>query len=100
MGWDDFHFVLAIARGGSLSGAGRDLKVNHTTVGRRLTALERRSGVTLFIRARPAFIPTEAGETVITHAERMETEALGFADKLDKQEFRPQGLVRIATIRD
>ena len=98
MNWDDLHIVLAIARGGSLSGAGRDLKVNHTTVGRRLTALERRSGVTLFIRARPAFIPTEAGEVAIAHAERMESEALGFAGKLDKQEFRPRGLVRIATM--
>ncbi len=98
MHWDDLKFVLAIARGGSLSGAGRALKVDQTTVGRRLTALERRIGTALFIRARPAFISTEAGETVIAHAERMETEALSLTGKLNKQDFRPQGLVRIATM--
>ncbi len=98
MDWDDLQFVLAIARSGSLSGAGRMLKVNQTTVGRRLTALERSLGVALFIRARPSFISTEAGETVIAHAERMESEALSVLGKLNNRDFRPQGLVRIATM--
>ncbi len=98
MNWDDLHLVLAIARGGSLSGAARNLNVNHTTVGRRLTALEDQLGVPLFIRTRPAFIPTEAGEAAIAHAERMETESLGFAGKVNAQTLRPQGLVRIATM--
>ena len=98
MNWNDLHFVLAIARHGSLSGAGRALKVNQTTVGRRLAALERSLDFRLFVRARPSFIPTEAGETVIAHAERMESEALSVTGKLNNRDFRPRGLVRIATM--
>ena len=98
MHWDDLKFVLAIARGGSSSAAGRALGVNQSTASRRLTTLERRLGTVLFIRSRPSYIPTESGEMVITHAERMETEALDIAGKLNKQDFRPQGLVRIATM--
>ncbi len=98
MDWDQFRFVLAIARGGSLSAAGRSLGVDQSTASRRLAMLERRLGTELFIRARPSFIPTQSGEMVITHAERMETEALGVVEKLNEKDFRPQGLVRIATM--
>ncbi len=98
MDWDDLKFVLVIARSGSLSGAGRELKLNQTTVSRHLTALEQRLGVRLFIRSHRSFIPTDAGETVITRAERMETEALSVVERLNYRDFRPQGFVRIATM--
>ncbi|WP_339695665.1 LysR family transcriptional regulator [Celeribacter baekdonensis] len=46
--WDDFRFVLAVARTGSVSGAARELGVNHATVLRRVAAIESRLGVELF----------------------------------------------------
>ncbi len=46
--WDDFRFVLAVARTGSVSGAARELGVNHATVLRRVAAIEERLGVELF----------------------------------------------------
>ena len=42
MDWDHFRVFLAVARGGQLSAAARRLGVNHTTVARRLDALEAR----------------------------------------------------------
>mgnify|MGYP001821999038 CR=1 FL=1 len=98
MKWDDLNYVLAIARGGSLSAAGRQLKVNPSTVARRLEALEERIGLPLFVRSREGFVSTEAGETVIAHAGRIENETLNLAEKLDLQDFSPQGPVRIATM--
>ena len=38
--WNDLRLVLAIARSGSLTGAAKDLGVNHSTAFRRLGALE------------------------------------------------------------
>lgn len=50
--WEDIRYVLAIASAGSLSKAGHALGVQHTTLSRRVMALERRLGVQLFHRAR------------------------------------------------
>lgn len=98
MKWDDLNYVLAIARGGSLSAAGRQLKVNPSTVARRLETLEGQIDLPLFIRDRVGLVATEAGETVIAHARRIENETLNLAEKLDLQDFNPQGPVRIATM--
>ena len=48
MEWDDLRYVLAIARGKTLSVAAAKLNVSHTTVGRRLRTIEKRLSVRLF----------------------------------------------------
>lgn len=48
--WDDLQIVLAVAEKRSLSGAARELGVNHATVLRRVEALERQTGVKIFDR--------------------------------------------------
>ena len=75
MDWDHFRVFLAVARGGQLSAAARRLGVNHTTVARRLDALEAALGTTLFERRPTGCVLTEAGERLIPVAERIEIEA-------------------------
>ena len=48
--WDDLQFIYAVARHGSLSGAARELGVNHATALRRITAVEAIHGVKIFER--------------------------------------------------
>ena len=48
MNWDDLRFFLALTREGTVSGAGRVLKVKHTTVARRISALEEQLGSRLW----------------------------------------------------
>ena len=48
--WGDLRFFAALARAGSLSGAARELRVDHATVGRRVAALERSLGLRLIDR--------------------------------------------------
>jgi DNA-binding transcriptional LysR family regulator len=62
--WDDLRIFLAAANAGSLAGAARDLGVKHTTVGRRLDALEESLGVRLFLRDRTGLTLTDAGADV------------------------------------
>lgn len=68
LNWDDLRHALAIAEQGSLAGAARALGVRHSTVLRRLDALEARLGARLFERQRSGYVPTEAGELLVEHA--------------------------------
>ncbi len=65
MNWDDFKFVHALARTGTVRRAGRLLGVHASTVVRRLDALEHRMGVKLFSRTRDGMRLTAAGEELV-----------------------------------
>jgi DNA-binding transcriptional LysR family regulator len=95
--WDDLRLVLAVFREGSLSGAARRLEVTHSTVFRRLGAVEEQMGVRLFERFRDGYSPTPAGETAAAAAARLEDEVLTLERKLSGQDLRPSGTVRITT---
>lgn len=95
--WDDFRCVLAVARTGSLSGAARELGIRHSTVFRRLNAIERRLGVTLFERTRGGYVPTASGESAAAAAAVMEAEALGIEKRFIGTDSQLAGVVRLAT---
>jgi DNA-binding transcriptional LysR family regulator len=97
MDWNDLHLVLAVFREGTLSGAARRLNVTHSTVFRRLGAIEEKIGARLFERFRDGYAPTPAGETAAASAARLEDEVLTLERKLSGQDLRPFGTVRIAT---
>lgn len=94
--WDDIRLFLELAREGSLSAAARRLKVDHSTVARRVTALEKRLDLRLFDRLARGYVLTEEGEALLGTAERMETEAIALQRQASG---RPalQGNVRIST---
>lgn len=56
--WDDLRFVLALSEAGSLARAAKALRVDHTTVGRRVESAERSLGVRLFTRTTTGYVPT------------------------------------------
>lgn len=95
--WDDLRYVLAIARAGSLSGAARALTVEHSTIFRRLNAIERRLGVKLFERTRNGYVPTERGEIAAGAASVMEAQALDVERRVVGADERLSGVVRLAT---
>ena len=98
MNWNDLRFVLAIARGGTLSAAALRLGVDQTTVGRRLTAIETELGAPLFSRSRHGFELSEVGELIVNDIEQMESSAMRLADKVGTQKDMPSGIVRVATM--
>lgn len=79
--WDSFRHVLAIGDAGTLAGAARALGVNHTTVLRRLDALEESLGARLFERQRSGYIPTDTGRLLIEQARHMALRA----DEIERQ---------------
>jgi DNA-binding transcriptional LysR family regulator len=77
--WDDVRYFLELARQGSLTAAARVLAVEHSTVARRVTALEKRIGIRLFDRLPKSWNLTQEGEELLQHARRIEEEAHAFS---------------------
>ena len=96
--WNDLRVVLAIAREGTLSAAGRILAVDQTTVTRRLAALEEGLNARLFDRRDGRLIPTAAGEEVIARAERAEVELAALERDVAGRDTKPGGLVRLTSV--
>ena len=72
MDWDNLRYFLELARAGTLVGAARRLAVDHTTVARRLQALEKQVGSALFAREAGGHRLTEAGRALLPQVEAME----------------------------
>jgi DNA-binding transcriptional LysR family regulator len=94
---EDLRLVGAIAEEGTLTGAARRLRVDHSTAFRRLGTLEKRLGVRLFERARDGYTPTAAGEAAIVTATRFDRELSDLERKIAGQDLRPSGTVRVTT---
>jgi len=71
LSWDEFRLVKAIADARSLVGAAEALGLNHSTIFRRLGAVEKALGARLFERSRSGYQPTAAGEEMVALAAGM-----------------------------
>lgn len=94
---DNLRFFLEVARTGRLNEAARNLAVDHTTVGRRITMLEKSLGERLFDRSPGGWLLTEAGATLLPRAESVESAVLAAYDAPTSGEGLLTGTVRIAT---
>jgi len=70
--WDDLRYFLEAARARTLAGAARKLGTEHTTIGRRLAALERALGAALVLRGPDGLRLTALGEQLLPIAEQIE----------------------------
>lgn len=74
--WDDVRYFLALSREGSLSATARTLKVEHSTVARRVSSLEQTLKVKLFDRLARGWVLTAEGEELAKQAALLEEEML------------------------
>lgn len=95
--WNDLKYLLAVAREGSTLAAGRSLRVSQTTVARRIAALERALGLSLFEKRQAGYALTPAGEGLLERAKRVESAATGFAEASAALTRETSGTVRITT---
>lgn len=95
MDWNDVRHFLALAREGSIRGAGASLGVSHSTVARRVEALEERLCVRLFDRNRDGYSLTDAGRQMLPGAERVEREMAALERGLVGQDERLSGPVAL-----
>jgi len=95
--WDDLRVVIAAAQTRSLVGAARELGVKHSTVGRRLDALEEALGLRLFLRDRQGLTLTEAGTRVLGQASEIQRLAVGIERTMVEPDDAFRGTVRLTT---
>jgi DNA-binding transcriptional LysR family regulator len=95
--WDDLQAFLAIARAGRLTVAAQQMGVDHSTLSRRVAALETNIGARLFDRRSVGFVLTPEGERLMTDAEAMESLAIRIRSRLDDSSVGLTGTVRVGT---
>ncbi|MEQ8955731.1 MAG: LysR family transcriptional regulator [Gammaproteobacteria bacterium] len=97
MNWNDLKSFLAIAEAGSLNGAARTLRQNHSTVFRRLNALESDLGVRLFERLPQGYVLTSPGERLVELAREADNAVQKIQRELAGRDLAPTGKVRLTT---
>lgn len=95
MDWDNLRYFLEVARAGRLTTAARRLAVDHTTVSRRLQALEKSMGLQLFLREPGGYKLTEAGRNLLPRVEAMESASVAIEHSLPSMGDGLSGQVRI-----
>lgn len=93
--WDALRIFLATARAETLSGAGRALRMDAATVGRRLSRLETDLGQVLFLKSPQGYALTEAGQRLLPAAEAAEQAARAAQDAFRSASGGVSGQVRI-----
>lgn len=95
MQWDDLQYALAVAREGTLTAAAERLGVSHTTVSRRLRALEDALGSRLFDGGPDGYRATDAGKELVEVAARIETDLLAVQGRVLGHDERLAGPLRV-----
>ena len=95
MQWDDLRIFLAVARADGLTGAGKRLRLDPATVGRRIARLETATGASLFSKSPQGYALTEAGQRLLPHAESAEQATTAADEALHGVDERLAGTIRI-----
>lgn len=95
--WNNLRSFLAIARSGRLTVAATRVQLDHTTLSRRLAALEHALKAKLFDRTPAGYSLTEQGQRLLPIAEQMESLAIGAVDTVGGTAECVEGTVRIGS---
>lgn len=93
--WNDLRAFLGVARTGRLTAAAQRAGIDHTTVARRIAALEEGLGARLFDRSPQGYALTAHGERLLPTAERIESLTLQAQAQLGEADQTLTGTVRI-----
>lgn len=100
MNWDDLRLFLAVARTGSISGAAKQLGVQHSTISRRIRGFEEKLGTRLLERKKGRYELTQAGENVKEASGRIEREVLGVDGALLGKDTQQVGPLKVAALNN
>ena len=95
--WTNLHHFLVVAHAGAISRAARELQVNHSTILRRLDALERALGVRLFDRQQSGYTLTPAGERLSEQLSGLREQVESAERQLAGADTALRGTIRLTT---
>ena len=94
--WNDLESFLTLTRAGKLNIASKKLKIESTTISRRISRLEKKLSSKLFFRSNNLYILTDYGKKLLSYAEKIESEVIQISEKFTNKNISPTGAVRIA----
>ncbi len=95
--WNDLRFFLALSRSNSFVSAATQLKVTHSTVSRRIAALENALQTKLFVRTEKGCRLSPAGEQLLPLAEELEKTVLKLQAHALGKDKQLSGTIRIGS---
>lgn len=98
LSWDDLRIFMHVAHCGNFSKAGKQLKVDQSTVSRRINQLEYTLGFSLFERSVGGIQLNENGERLLLSVERMGSGFTNLLEALDNGTNEVSGKVRVGTM--
>ncbi|MEX3315135.1 LysR family transcriptional regulator [Sulfitobacter sp. PS-8MA] len=93
--WDDLRLFLAVAREQSLSAAGKLLRLDPATLGRRMARLEKALQTVLFVKSPQGYALTEAGSDLMQRATKAEQAMRAATAGVPAQSDRLSGQIRV-----
>jgi len=96
MQWDDLRVFLTLARQKKLNLAAKQLKIDETTVSRRIKRLESSLGQTLFERLRSGHKLTRHGEELLQKVEILEQDVGEIRVERGTSGYDPSGTIRVS----
>lgn len=93
--WNLIQSFLAVARAGTLTIGARNLKVDHATLRRHISALEESLATKLFDREISGYRLTIQGQELLARAEEIESAVFGVQTDIGQFSSRVSGTVRI-----
>lgn len=96
MDWDDLKILIALERGGSIVAAAREMKVDASTVSRRLAAIENALGAMLVRRGGKNFGFTAEGGSALQYAKQIEQLVIEAQRTVQSAKQSVAGRVRIS----
>lgn len=95
--WNDVRAFLAVARSGRLTAAAARLGVDHSTLSRRIAALEHSLKAKIFDRSPSGYTLTDEGRRLLPIGEEMERLAIGAGEAVGGTSTSVAGTVRIGS---
>jgi len=93
--WNDLRHFIELVRTENHGAAARRLKADHTTVRRRIAALETALQTRLFCSREQPIILTEEGQRMFQFAEKIEALAMEASERVMRTDVQVSGTVRI-----
>ena len=94
--WDDLELMRLLARHGTAAAAARVLKVDQTTISRRLARMEQGVGTALFDRLERRLVPTQALTAALAALDRMAEAATLAGNALSSERARLTSTVTLS----
>ena len=94
--WNDLESFLTLSRSLKLSIASKKLKIESTTISRRILRLEKNLDIKLFFRSNNIYQLTENGQSLLTFAERIESETISISEFFLNKNSGLSGTIRVA----